>query len=362
MTEEIQQEGAESPEERQRREKLQMEKAKKNLVYVGIMSVIMLFAGFSSAYIVSMGDSFWLKFPLPSAFWVSTAIIIVSSIAIQMAVLFAKRGNASALKAMVAITFILGIGFVYFQFKGYRQLVDNGVHAVNNHIIVTDGKYGDYYEVKYKGDFIEINGNDYLLKGKEMTEDQIADYQKFMSQFTDLKDTTAFKVNQYGKDFILYFENVPLELKGSTLQTADGEELQYLDRVRLRDLAINVRDRRGDFFVRGELGKDFHIYYKGKELEYKDRQLHMNGKILSNYLQIKSMESPDTASSYLYVITFLHLLHIVVTLLFMIRVVIHSFSGRINSENNVSLRMGAIFWHFLGILWLYLLLFLLYIH
>ena len=342
--------------------KEQMDKAKKNLVYVGIMSIIMLFAGFSSAYIVSMGDSFWLKFPLPTAFWISTAIIVISSVAVQAAVYFAKKGNSSGLKMAVSVTLVLGLGFVYFQFKGYGQLIDNGIHAVNNHIIVTDGKYGDYFEIKYKGDFIEINGNDYLIKGKKMTDAQVGEYQKFMAQFLEVKDTTAFVVNQYGKDFILYFENIPLEIEGKTLKTPDGEELQYLDRVRLHDLAINVRDLRGDFFVRGEVGKDFHIYYKGEELEYKDRQLHLKGKILSNYLQIKSMESPDTASSYLYIITFLHLLHILGTLLYMVRLVIHSFSGRINAENNISIRTGAIFWHFLGLLWLYLLLFLLFIH
>jgi cytochrome c oxidase subunit 3 len=41
-------------------------KMKKNLVYVGIFSIVMMFAGFTSAYIVSMGDSFWLKYPLPN--------------------------------------------------------------------------------------------------------------------------------------------------------------------------------------------------------------------------------------------------------------------------------------------------------
>jgi cytochrome c oxidase subunit 3 len=342
--------------------KEQMDKAKKNLVYFGIMSVVMLFAGFSSAYIVSMGDSFWLKFPLPTAFWISTVIIVISSVAIQAAVYFSKKGNANALKMAVSITFILGLGFVYFQFKGYGQLIDNGIHAVNNHIIVTDGKYGDYYEVKYKGDFVEINGNDYLLKGKKMTDTQVGEYQKFMAQFLEMKDSTAFEVDQYGKDFVLYLEDAPLEIEGKTLKKADGEELQFLDRMRLRDLAINVRDLRGDFFVKGEIGKDFHIYYKGEELEYKDRQLHKDGKILKNYLQIKSMESPDTASSYLYIITFLHLLHILVTLLYVMRLVIHSFSGRINAENNISIQTGAIFWHFLGLLWLYLLLFLLFIH
>src|SRR5690606_9357805 len=136
----------------------------------------------------------------------------------------------------------------------------------------------------------------------------------------------------------------------------------YLDRLRLSYLAMNVRDKRGDFFARGEIGKDFHIYFKGTELEYKNRELRLDGVKLQNYMQIKAMESADTASSYLYIITVVHLLHIAVTLLYLIRVVIGSFTGSINQGNSIGLRMGGIFWHFLGILWLYLLLFLLFIH
>ena len=151
-------------------------------------------------------------------------------------------------------------------------------------------------------------------------------------------------------------------IDGNQLMTADSTELKYLDKVRLKDLAVNVRDKRGDFFVRGKMGKDFHIYYKGKELQYKDRDLQMNGTKLSNYLQIKAMESSDTASSYLYMITFLHLVHIIIALFYMAKLVIRSYSGKINSENTIGLKMGAIFWHFLGFLWVYLLLFLLYIH
>ena len=342
--------------------KSQVEAAKKNLVYVGILSVFMLFAGFISAYVVSMGDMFWLKFPLPSAFWISTVLIVISSVSIQLAITFAKKGNTTGLKLATFLTLALGSGFVYFQMKGYGQLVDNGIHPVNNHIIVTEGKYGDYFEVKYDGDFIEINGNDFLLKGEKMTDAQIGEYQVFMSQFLEVDDKKPFEVKEYGDKFVLYFENVPVELKDGRLATSNGTVFEYLDRVRLRDLAINVRDGRGDFFVRGEIGKDFNLYYKGKEVTYEDRELKLDGQALRPYLQIKSMESPDTASSYLYVITVLHLLHIFFTLLFMVKIVIRSFSGRINAGNNISLRMGAIFWHFLGILWIGLLLFLLYIH
>lgn len=342
--------------------KVQLEKAKKSLVYVGILSVIMLFGGMTSAYIVSMGDSFWLKFPLPKAFWISTAIIIISSIFLQIAVRSASRGNKKTLKLAISITFILGIAFIYFQFKGYGQLVKNGVHATGNYILVTNGRYGDYFEVKYKGDFIEINGNDYLIKGQKMTAEQISAYQEFMSQFEVVDEKGPFKVTQYGEKFQIYFKDSPLLLKNKILVQEDGKELNYVDRVRLKDLALNVRDLRGDFFIRGEMGKDFHIYYKGKELRYENRELRLNGKRLSNYLQIKSMESADTSSSYLYIITFLHLLHIIVTMLYMLKLVIHSFIGRINEQNNIAIRTGAIFWHFLGLLWLYLLLFLLFIH
>ena len=139
------------------------EKMKKNLVYVGIFSIIMLFAGFTSAYIVMMGDSFWLKYPLPSGFWLSTGSILLSSLTFILAIAAAKKDNQSMLKLWMGSTVVLGVLFMYFQFKGYNQLIDGGIHPINNHIIVTDGRYGDYYEVKYKGDFIEVDGNRFMI-------------------------------------------------------------------------------------------------------------------------------------------------------------------------------------------------------
>lgn len=341
---------------------IQIEKAKKNLVYVGILSIVMLFAGFTSAYIVSMGDSFWLKYPLPSSFWISTAVIFLSSVTYQLAISKVKSGQLKAMKVLIALTFLLGVGFVYFQFRGYGQLVDNGIHAANNHIIVTDGKYGDYFEVKMDGKFIEVNGNDYLIAGKKMNEKQRHDYQQFMMQFVESKEGQSFNPSEYGKRFEIYFEDQPLIQLNGKLVKSDSTEMQYLDNARLSYLAVNVRDGRGDFFVRGEMGKDFHIYYKGKELEYVNRELRLNGVKLKNYMQIKAMESADTASSYLFIITFLHLLHIAVALIYLAKIVIRSLSGKIDQNNSLGLRMGGIFWHFLGILWLYLLLFLLFIH
>jgi len=351
-----------SRELKEKENKAQLEKAKQNIVYVSMFSVVMLFAGLTSAYIVSMGDTFWLKFTLPTPFWISTVLILLSSIAFVFAVSSSKKGQLAKMKIAVSIAFILGLGFVYYQFKGYGVLIDNGIHPANNAIIVTDGRYGDYFEVKYKGDFIEIDGNKFLLKGEKMTKNQLEAYQAFMSQFLVVDEKESFVVNHYGKDFVLYYENTPLRIEGNALVNIDSTNLKYTDRVRLKDLAINVKDLRGDFYAKGEMGKDFHVYYKGKQLEYKDRNLQMNGKVLKNYMQMKAMESADTASSYLYLITFLHLIHIIFTLFYVVRLVISSFAGVISADNNIKMRMGASFWHFLGLLWLYLLLFLLFIH
>lgn len=338
------------------------EKMKKNLVYISIFSIVMLFAGFSSAYIVSMGDSFWLKYPLPSAFWVSTALIALSSLTYIMAIAAIKKGNAKNLKVLISITLVLGLGFVYYQFKGYGQLTDSGVHAVNNHIIVTDGRYGDYYEIKMDGTFIEVSGNTYSIAGKELTENQMKDLQAFSAQFLKLDPKKPFEIDTYGKSFVLYLDNAPVALVDGQLQKVDGKEFQYTDRLRLRDLAINVRDGRGDFFIKGELGQDFDLYYKGEKLSYKDRTLEWKGKKLSKYLQLKATETADTASSFLYILTILHLLHIIGTLFYLIKMTTGSFTGKFTQENHLSLKLGAIFWHFLGLLWGYLLLFLLFIH
>ena len=91
------------------------EKMKKNMVYVSCFSIVMLLAGLSSAYIVSMGDAFWLETDLPNAFWWSTACIALSSITFLFSISAARKGQGSLLKAGMAITLLLGLLFVYFQ-------------------------------------------------------------------------------------------------------------------------------------------------------------------------------------------------------------------------------------------------------
>ncbi|MBI1836151.1 MAG: hypothetical protein HYR91_02680 [Flavobacteriia bacterium] len=338
------------------------EKMKKNLIYLLMFSVVMVFAGLTSAYIVSMGDTFWLKYPLPSAFTISTIVIILSSLIVHLGIKAAKKDQLKKAKILITASFLLGLSFIFFQFKGYNQLTNEGIHAVNNHIIVTEGRYGDYFEIKYKGQFVDVNSNDYYISGHKMSSKQYAEMQYFMSQFEKYNPQKELKITNYGKDFILYFKQQPLGLINGKLTTVDGKELQFVDLYRLQSLAINIGDARGDFFVKGQIGKDFHIYYKGKELDYQNRDLYFNGRKLSKYYQIKVMETADTATSYLYIITILHLLHIIFTLIYTGKMTVFTWKGKFNSEDTLNLRIGAIFWHFLGFLWIYLYIFLIYIH
>lgn len=338
------------------------EQMKKNLVYVGIFSVVMIFAGLTSAYIVSMGDTFWVKYPFPTAFWVSTAFIILSSILYQWAISLGKARKINQLRTAMLLTLVSGILFAVFQFRGYGELVQQGA-APTGPVIVSEGKYGDYFEIKYKGAFIEVDGNKYFWKGKELNKQQWSELRAFARVFESKADSKGYSIQEkLDPNFVLYYMNEPLQVQAGKLITPAGKELAYTDMRRLLFLAWNIRDGRGDFFHKGELGKDFHIYYKGKELTYKDRTLYYNNQPLSAPLQIKANQTKDLATSYLYIITVLHLLHVLATIIYLIRMVRISYSADFTERKLLSIRLGAIFWHFLGLLWLFLLAFLLFIH
>jgi cytochrome c oxidase subunit 3 len=337
------------------------EKMKKNLVYVGIFSIVMLFAGLTSGYYVSMGKSFWLKYPMPAGFYLSTLFIALSSLSFWWAIQGAKKDKQGQLKGAMAATLIFGAGFLYFQFQGYGQLVEKGVNPVND-MLVTNGRYGDYYEFKYKGNLVAVDGNEYLIAGKPIPDKDFKTIQAFFKQFEKIKHTQALQVKKPNSQIELYYSGSPVLIKDGRLFANDSTQLTYSDEVRLSELSLNIRDKRGDFFAHGTYGKDFTIYYSGKALEYEDRQLKYKGTVLKPHLQLSAMQASDSASAYLFLITFVHLLHVLIALLYLTKVAIASFTGKFSSQNHLSLRLSSIFWHFLGLLWLYLLVFLIFIH
>jgi cytochrome c oxidase subunit III len=99
----------------------------KMLLWVGFGSIVMMFAGLTSAYIVKKSQANWLEFDLPNLFWFSTLVILVSSFTIQMAVKKAKAGEMAQYRGFLSVTAILGLTFIILQIRGFQALELNNV-------------------------------------------------------------------------------------------------------------------------------------------------------------------------------------------------------------------------------------------
>jgi cytochrome c oxidase subunit 3 len=202
------------------------EKALRTLLWFGIVSIIMLFAGLTSAYLVRQGEGKWAEFALPQLFLYSSLIIVMSSVSMQWALASVKKNNIGNLRTGMLLTFLLGLGFVVCQYFAWTELYHQG--------IVFTGRISDI-----KTDF------QYIPSGNE----------------------TAAEAG----------------------------------------LAGNV------------------------------------------------------AGSFLYVLTGLHIAHVIAGMIVLLTVFLHALAGKYSVVKYNGVKMCAIYWHFMGGLWLYLYFFLLYI-
>jgi cytochrome c oxidase subunit 3 len=80
-------------------------------LWVAIGSIIMMFAGLTSAYIVKSNQASWQAIEMPKVFWYSTATILVSSLMMQMALRSFKQREMNQYRLLIAGTFLLGVIF-----------------------------------------------------------------------------------------------------------------------------------------------------------------------------------------------------------------------------------------------------------
>lgn len=99
---------------------------------LAMLSMIMIFAGFTSAYLVSKGDMPWLEIELPQAFTISTILIIFSSISMHWSYISAKKNEIRWIKVGLGITMLLGFGFLWSQLSAYEALVADKHYLVGN--------------------------------------------------------------------------------------------------------------------------------------------------------------------------------------------------------------------------------------
>ena len=111
-------------------EEMKRRRAKKMMLWFGIISLSMSFLGFTSAYIVSSKREDWLDgFEIPQSFYYSLAVIVLSSITMHLANRNVKRENNGAGMIFLWITLILGALFVWLQLRGFDEII--GIFGYN---------------------------------------------------------------------------------------------------------------------------------------------------------------------------------------------------------------------------------------
>lgn len=226
------------------------ERTKKMVLYLGIFSIVMLFAGFSSAYVVTSYSELWVNMRIPSAFYISTGFILLSSLTVHLAVKASNARDESGARKWLIATLILGLGFGVSQYAGWSQLVGVGGY-LSGHVDSLEGTYGEDYTITYK-----------------------------------------------------------------------GQELVY---------------ENGEYYFPGD---------------------NLREKPLLNEISIFN----NSSSSYIYVLSVVHLLHVLGGWLFFLALFAALYIYKRKRIDNLRLRLGATYWHFVDILWIYLLLFLVFIH
>lgn len=227
------------------------DRSRRTMTWLLVFAIVMFFAALTSAYLVSMSSTeYWMSFRVPTAFFISTGIILVSSLTMQAAVRAARKGRSALVTPLLVATLALGCAFTWFQMEGWGELADRKLNFVSKVLLAT---------------------------------------------------------GEQGKDFTISKQGVPLVVEGGN-------------------------------------------YYHPDDLA---RQYPLNAEMA---------EFKNSASAYFHVLTRAHYAHIAFGLLSLVVMIIMSLRGRYTATQNTGLWAGATYWHFLGGLWIYLLLFLHFVH
>jgi cytochrome c oxidase subunit 3 len=226
------------------------ERTGKMVLYIGIFSIVMLFAGLSSAYVVTSYGELWVNIAMPTAFYISTVLILLSSFTARMAVKASEQKLESRVRLFLGITLLLGLGFGVSQYLGWAQLTGSGSYF-SGHVDNLNGVYGEDYTISFQGQELVYENGDYYYPSDDLREKPLTD-----------------EISIYG----------------------------------------------------------------------------------------------NSASSYIYILSFMHLLHLLGGILFFVVIYLVGQFGKRGTISPLRLKLGTIYWHFVDGLWIYLFLFLLFIH
>lgn len=98
----------------------------------------MMFAGITSAYVVSKTRTDWLKdFQLPSSFFISLGVIVLCSVTFHLAKKTIQKDKRKETTILLLLTLALGVSFVFLQLEGFSQLFAKGLVPVGGSGAIT---------------------------------------------------------------------------------------------------------------------------------------------------------------------------------------------------------------------------------
>lgn len=101
-------------------------------LWLGCASMTMMFAAWTSAFIVRQAAGNWLEYKIPNIFFLNTLVIALSSVTIQIAYTAFKKEKEKLYKGLLIATLILGIAFIILQYIGWQNLRESGVTLTGN--------------------------------------------------------------------------------------------------------------------------------------------------------------------------------------------------------------------------------------
>ena len=105
---------------------------KKFAMYVACASILMMFAGLTSAFIVRQAAGNWLEFRMPDLFYFNTIVILLSSVTMHTSYLKFKQGKEAAYRGFLVLTLVLGILFLVMQYQAWLSMMEIGVPLKTN--------------------------------------------------------------------------------------------------------------------------------------------------------------------------------------------------------------------------------------
>ncbi|MGB0423225.1 MAG: cytochrome c oxidase subunit 3 [Flavobacteriales bacterium] len=239
-----------------------MSKTKKMMMYFIIFAIVMLFGGFTSAYILLNTNTYWVHINPTFFLNLSLVFLVLSSVTMILANRSVKKGKIKAGRNMLLVTFFLGFGFTFAQLTGWQELKNMGMGT-------------------------------------------------------------------------------------TVVETENGPATSW----------NNIEKITGEYMV------DYYVHHDGQILDYQNGNYYAaTDPLKEEPINNKITANTNSSGAFIWVLIWVHIIHLALGLMYLLYNVVRLSKDKIGPEIGVQVHNNGIYWHFMGILWVYLFVFLFIIH